>query len=239
MTWVKLDDAFADRPEVALLLDSVGPSGPWMHVAALCWCNTHTTDGKIPGAKVKQLVAGVDGLAVASELVRVKLWKRCRGGFEIRDYLVDQPSAAEVADRRRKATERKRKSRAGHAENSEVSQRDKTVTLVRAQPRAGSGRVRSPAMDGDNGQIDAGAVCPAEPKKPGGSPNTYAVQAALLHWQPLYDAYLEELRAFVAQHFPGVELGYLALARAECERRKLPATPENLRAHCRYLEAAA
>ena len=44
MAWVRLDENFAQHPKVV----KAGPLGMAMHVAALCYCNQHLTDGVVP-----------------------------------------------------------------------------------------------------------------------------------------------------------------------------------------------
>jgi hypothetical protein len=53
MTWAKLDDAILDNPKII----RVGPIGFALHVAAITWSARNLTDGFIPEAKSKQLLA--------------------------------------------------------------------------------------------------------------------------------------------------------------------------------------
>ena len=52
MTWVRLDDGFAQHPKLL----SVGALGVAMQVAALCYCNRYLTDGFVPAAAVENLL---------------------------------------------------------------------------------------------------------------------------------------------------------------------------------------
>jgi hypothetical protein len=103
MPWVRLDDGFASHPKVL----AAGLLGMGLHVAGLCYANRHLTDGfiadnavetlgrftvELPGAKRRRL----DPEFVAGQLVAAGLWERVEGGYRIHDYLVFQPSRADV-----------------------------------------------------------------------------------------------------------------------------------------------
>jgi len=105
MTWVKLDDGFAEHAKVL----KAGPLAAWLHVSALCYANRHLTDGLIPQAALSQLMS-MNGLSnkgrpvrvagLAARLVRAGLWERDGGDYRIHDYLDYQPSRREVETRR-------------------------------------------------------------------------------------------------------------------------------------------
>lgn len=105
MTWVRLDDQFADSPK----LERAGPVAGWLHVAALCYCARHLTDGVIPREKAARLIPSAGRHIKA--LVREGVWHepghtcdRCPPcpdrHYVLHDYLDFQPSRAQVeADR--------------------------------------------------------------------------------------------------------------------------------------------
>ncbi len=116
MTWVKIDDGFADHPKLA----GVGPLGMAMQVAALCYCNRKLTDGFVPAGIVNTLIDvstvwdrrfvpgsqddyGWTVREIVSDLVEVGIWEEADGGFTIHDFSDFQPSKEQV-EREREAT---------------------------------------------------------------------------------------------------------------------------------------
>lgn len=95
MTWVKLDDGFADHPKVV----RAGPMAAMLYIRGLCYCARHLTDGFIPEGAVAGLMVGL-GPGVEKILVQVKLWERVEGGWQVHHFLDYNPSRAQVlADR--------------------------------------------------------------------------------------------------------------------------------------------
>jgi hypothetical protein len=110
MTWVRIDENFAQHPKLA----KAGPLAMAMQVAALCYCNRHLTDGFVPkqiactlldlsGLGMRmwrgEMVGGGEDAAwelVVEDLVAVGLWDPAPGGWTIHDYLEYQPSKAQV-----------------------------------------------------------------------------------------------------------------------------------------------
>lgn len=92
MTWIKLDDSFADHPKVGRLSD---PSFR-LHIAAMCYCGRFETDGKIP--KNLPLLAGQKKRA--AELVAAGLWEDVPDLYAIHDWLLYNPSRGELAQKR-------------------------------------------------------------------------------------------------------------------------------------------
>ena len=214
MTWVRLDDLFPDHPKVQRVSDHAA----WMFVCGLCYCARLRTDGVIPEAAVTTLTHARKPMVLAEELVEVGLWDRGDREFLVHDFLEYNPSSAKLAERRTDATVRKRSQR--------DRQRDRVVTGARplTGARDGSGNTFSETTT----ELRAGAVCPTPPSKPAGNPNGYAVQAALLEWQPLHDAYLADLAAFAAEHFPGAQVGMVEHCVKVCARNGVEPTVENL-----------
>ena len=101
MSWIKIDDQFADHPKIV----SIGPLAGWLHVVALTYCGRYLTDGFVPYAMIPRL-ADFSGISVAqgdtSSLANAKqmverllgagLWVACDGGYQIHDYLEYNPS---------------------------------------------------------------------------------------------------------------------------------------------------
>lgn len=102
MAWVRLDDGFAEHPKI----EEAGPLAAWLHVAALCYCNRHLTDGFIPAGKVKRLADVPNVSRHIGALVKVGMWMEVEGGYAIHDYLQYQPSRDEVEKGRAEARRR-------------------------------------------------------------------------------------------------------------------------------------
>jgi hypothetical protein len=98
MSWVKLDDGFADHPKVAELSDAAFR----MHVTALCWCARQETDGFISAKQARKIGAQRH----VNELVGARLWIDQDDRFEIKDYLVYNPSREQLEAKRLATRER-------------------------------------------------------------------------------------------------------------------------------------
>jgi hypothetical protein len=132
MSWVKIDDKFTEHPKSI----SVGPLGIAMQVAALCYANTHLTDGFIPYNVVRKLLtfefsppgsdliytigiaSGMSGEDVTWEMVSdwlldAGIWEKADGGFYIHDYPEYQPLKSAVLKEREGALNRMKKLRSG------------------------------------------------------------------------------------------------------------------------------
>jgi len=124
MTWVRIDDGFSDHRK----LNALGPLAPlagWLHVCALCYCARQLTDGFVPAGQVAKL-ARFEALSVTLEdlvtaLLRVGLWHRKRGGFQIHDFLDYNPSRKKVMTERRRNAQRQERFRGRHGKRNAVS----------------------------------------------------------------------------------------------------------------------
>ena len=107
--WSKIDGTIAHHPK----LTAAGPVAAWYYVCGLTFASTYGTDGLIPEADAPHLTPLDDPQAAIKRLVAVGLWHRCKGGYQIHDFLDYQPSAARMkagraAGRRRQAEYRRR-----------------------------------------------------------------------------------------------------------------------------------
>jgi hypothetical protein len=100
VTWVKLDDHFADHPKILGLSDRAYRA----YVDGLCYCARYLTDGKIGGAPLKRLTKPV----VVTELTTAGLWEYNGDGVVVHDYLEYQPSSAAILSKRAADSERKK-----------------------------------------------------------------------------------------------------------------------------------
>lgn len=133
MTWVKLDDGFAQHPKVAGLSDRAFRG----HVKALLYCGRYETDGRIPKSSLPELgvrskeVAGLEGSG---------LWRPENGSFWIHDFLHYNPSSASLRARREEAAQRMRKVRA----NSERTSPELDPKFEKGSPNPDPTRTRIP-----------------------------------------------------------------------------------------------
>lgn len=107
MSWLKVDDQFADHPKVlALGKDRLAGLGLWM--IGSCYAGRFLTDGYIPATA---LPSGARRLA--ERLVEVGLWDHAADGYRIHDYLDYQPGRETVLRERRRNAARQAKHRGG------------------------------------------------------------------------------------------------------------------------------
>lgn len=100
MAFVKVDDRLSGHPKV-LAACAEQPHSFGLYVAALCYANSHKTDGFIPVGAVPILLPVLRRTTViAQALVRAKLWHPAEHGFQIHDYLEHQTSRAQIEDTR-------------------------------------------------------------------------------------------------------------------------------------------
>lgn len=107
MTWVRLDDGFADHPKI----ERVGPLAAWLHVVAICYSSRHLTDGQIPKTKARRLADIPQAPKHITALIEAGLWHDEGDHYQLHDYLDYQASRVEVEADRERQRERKRRQR--------------------------------------------------------------------------------------------------------------------------------
>lgn len=120
MSWLRLDDGFAEHPKVEQITDKAFR----LHVAALCYSARKLTDGFLSMKAVKVLAAIVDAPRVdryTTELERAGLWLVVEDGYQINDYLDYNPDAEAVKHARAKNAERQLRHRSRNAESNAQS----------------------------------------------------------------------------------------------------------------------
>jgi len=96
MTWVRIDDGFADHPKII----AAGPMALVAQVRALCYCSRHLTDGRISEEAVKTILSGLS--VTADEMLQAKLWQKSNSGYRVHDYLAYNPNRHDTLELRRK-----------------------------------------------------------------------------------------------------------------------------------------
>jgi hypothetical protein len=105
VSWVKLDDGFADHPKVLALDDRAFRWFVW----SLCYSARQLTDGFVPLGVLRggPLVTRKYTFERALRVLRgAGLWHEVDGGIQIHDYLDYNPNRAQTLKRREKQLER-------------------------------------------------------------------------------------------------------------------------------------
>jgi hypothetical protein len=142
MSWVRLDDGFADHPKVSELDDRAFR----IHIWALWYSARHLTDGFI----AHEALAGCPLVSrrytldrAQASLIGARLWKRRKRGIQIRDFLEFNPSRAQVLDKRQQNADRQARYRERHKQPRNASRnasRAEGVTHTPTPPqKAGNG----------------------------------------------------------------------------------------------------
>jgi hypothetical protein len=153
MTWVRIDDQFADHPKfLGLGSERLAATGLWL--IGLAYANRHLTNGFIP-----RLALPADASPrLIRRLVEVGLWRETpNGGWDIHDYLEFQPSREEVLKLREDRREAGRKG----GQRSGVSRR----ASAEASAQAGDVAVGDTDAEGEGVEPQSRPVpTPAPPK---------------------------------------------------------------------------
>lgn len=151
MTWLKLDDGFAEHDKIMPLTDKAFR----LHVVGMLACARNLTDGFISDARFVSVSAVAKAARKhAAELEAVGVWQRLDDGWRIRDYLDYNPSAEKVREERHKTQERKRRWEERRAQNASQERVTNAVTdavtnAVRnaAPTRPDPTRITKPVVD--------------------------------------------------------------------------------------------
>jgi len=136
MTWVKLDDGFAESEKVEPLHDRAFR----LHIIALCYCSRNLTDGRL-SPKAQNVCLAILGpgrnLRFVAELIDAGLWVRDGDDIHINDFLDYNPTSEQVKEERRKARERMRRLRARVSpEGSLERSPERSGTPTRPDPKS-------------------------------------------------------------------------------------------------------
>lgn len=170
MPWVKLDDGFARHAKLL----AAGAEGVALDVAAMCWSSEKGTDGFVPDYAISVLYPVRNPRGVASRLAQVGRWERDdeRGGWMIHDYLVYNPTAAEVAELK--------------AARSDAGQRGGQNSQRRQASARASGQA-SASPNGQDSEALAGASC--EPPIPSSSKSKPLLPAGSELFEPWWQVF--------------------------------------------------
>lgn len=119
MSWAKLDDRLHSHTKAR----KAGLEAMGLWVLCLSHCAAQLTDGFVDMVDI-ETIGGANGLNLAERLVSAGLWQHVEGGFQFRDYLEHNPSAADVRAQREKYKLRHAKRKPGEKAVSGSSTRD-------------------------------------------------------------------------------------------------------------------
>jgi hypothetical protein len=110
MTWVRVDDGFADHPKVLDVSDAAFR----LHVCAMCWSGRRLTDGAIKHRDLRILIGMLrtpptNPADIVQELLDAHLWEDMGDSWAIHDWLEYNPSAEQVIAERTANANRQRK----------------------------------------------------------------------------------------------------------------------------------
>jgi|JI9StandDraft_1071089.scaffolds.fasta_scaffold44891_3 hypothetical protein len=159
MTWVKLDDGFADHPKVI----DAGPLASWLFVCGLAYCSRQLTDGFIPTGQVRRLADVERPDELVNTLIRVGMWQKVDGGYQVHDYLDYQPSADEVKRKRGEAADRMRKLRSQEV-RANISGTSQEVRQPRPVPVPSRTPTHNPTVEENVSLSDAPTTETPKPK---------------------------------------------------------------------------
>jgi hypothetical protein len=217
MTWIKIANGLPTHPKIL----GAGPHAAWLYVCALCYCNEYLTDGRLPSAALQALVPGVKRPEIlARQLVAVGLWEQVEGGWQVHDYAEHQRTADQIRRAQQADRERKRRPDSNGTPVGVPSQlhSDSSQPRTRGRERAPTpGRAAAKEVEGEEEN-------PPLPPPQGGRRRTQEsweqeiAAYAARHFPHLEDAQrtravrqavvygkaenTEQIRAFIAEHFP-------------------------------------
>jgi len=166
--WFRLDDSFHSHPKVI----AAGNAAIGLYVRCGSYAAEHLTDGFI-----RQDVALLYGSAeLAETLVRAKLWRRVRGGWQMPDYLDYNPSAGQVKQDRKNAAERQRRRRDALMSRRDSHSDSRVSHTTPTRPVSTS--PQPPASGGHDGSHPNCRACGTNPR---GIPPPEPPTAAALH----------------------------------------------------------
>lgn len=190
--WTPVDVNYVTNPKMV----AAGADGKLLHLAALCYCQAHTTDGVIPKGIVPSLVLAAPAKkSTVHRLVSGGLWLDEGDHFRVKDWHdwndpKEQVDARKARERKRKQEWRRRKAEAEDA--------------GRDASRDGDSPVDVPVLP-------APAPAPSSPSSRAANGPSDLVAAAV-------EAVMQRKGHYASSETKGNPEGWLAAARAGIER---------------------
>lgn len=98
-----MDDRFFSHPKTL----KCSKDAKLLFLCGLTYCAANMTDGFIPDAASRVLIATIEAEESSiEELISVRYWLKTNGGYQVKDYLEYNPSKAQREEERRKTAER-------------------------------------------------------------------------------------------------------------------------------------
>lgn len=82
MSWLHLDDQFADHPKIA----QAGGDAAWLFVCVLLYCKRYETEGFVPTEQLARLTDRRQPKRLVAKLVTVNLLHQTDGGYLVHDW---------------------------------------------------------------------------------------------------------------------------------------------------------
>lgn len=101
MSWLHLDDQFADHPKIA----QAGGDAAWLFVCILLYCKRYETEGFVPAAQVPRLSDRKQPTKLVATLVAVSLLHETDSGYLVHDWSDWNRSSQSRSEAGRKAAE--------------------------------------------------------------------------------------------------------------------------------------
>lgn len=220
MSWAKLDDRFHENRKVKRVWHRC-PAALGLHVMAITYCAGHETDGFVDHEFVEEKVPkDRDRDRAVATLVSAGLWHEIEDGWQIHDFLEFNPSREQASE------VKKAKSEAGKKGADARWRRGKGMTDAKAPAKA-------PAMAAANGTAMADdAPDPTRTHTTPPSPPRGGRRRDV-------DSFKEAFASWAAEHFPGIEVGYVQHAVRELQNRGTEPTVEAMRPEVAKWTAAA
>ncbi len=127
MSWVRIEDAVTEHPKHL----KAGPAAAWLWVCGIAYCQRQLSDGFIPDQAITLIGVGTDlrrnehPTILAKRLVRVGLFDRVPGGYQVHDYHDFNDTRSEALQRKEVIREQRRNAglASGRIRLSRVEQR--------------------------------------------------------------------------------------------------------------------
>lgn len=230
MAWVRIDDHAPEHPKLL----RAGRDASWMWVQGLAYCSRNLTDGEIPREAVEGF-AGRRSLQFAAQLVDVGLWKQTETGFRVHDYLDYNPSADQVAAKRKATTERVQNWKAthGHVGKKRTSNAATNAPVTALPTRSEQVINTAPDPDPDPQEERTAATPPPAPVEdsiPGPRDLSGFVPPKELAPFTVVSALVRGLLAEQQDfHYPGGEADLLDMIKTRCAKARLGYNSELVR----------